>query len=76
VAVDHPMEAGLSKSDELKKIASNCVEMAEAAKDIPQKKRFERLADGWKNLAKNQAWLDGETATPVPKPHRRCRISR
>jgi hypothetical protein len=62
-----PMEAGLSKSDELKKIANNCVEMAEAAKDIPQKKRFERLADGWKTLAKSQAWLDGETDDPGPK---------
>jgi hypothetical protein len=61
------MEAGVSKSDQLKKIADNCVKMAEAAKDIPQKKRFERLADGWKTLAKSQAWLDGETDDPGPK---------
>jgi len=57
----------MSKTDELKKIADNCIEMAQAAKDLPQKKRFERLADGWKSLAQSQAWLEGEMDDPGPK---------
>jgi hypothetical protein len=57
----------MNKSDKMKKIAENCVDMAEAAKDSPKKKRLERLADGWNSLAQNQAWLDGEPNDPGPK---------
>jgi hypothetical protein len=57
----------MSRSAELKKIADNCAEIAQAAKDEPKKKRFERLAEGWQNLAQSQAWLDGETDDPGPK---------
>jgi hypothetical protein len=65
--VSIPMEAGMSRSDELKKIADNCADMAQAAKDLPKKNRLERLADGWNTLAQSQAWLDGETDDPGPK---------
>jgi hypothetical protein len=57
----------MSRTDELKKIADNCADMVEAAKDPPKKNRLERLADGWKSLAQSQAWLDGETDDPGPK---------
>jgi hypothetical protein len=57
----------MSRADELKKIADNCSDMAEAAKDLPKKNRLERLADGWKSLAQSQAWLDGETDDTGPK---------
>jgi hypothetical protein len=50
----------MAKSDELRQNADNCVELAKATKNGPLKKRLERLAQGWKNVAENQAWLDGE----------------
>ena len=62
-----PLEAGMSKSEELRKFADNCVELAEAADNGPRKKRLERLAEGWKNLAQTQAWLDGEEDPHPPK---------
>jgi hypothetical protein len=58
------METGMSRAEELKKIADNCADMAEAAKELPKKNRLERLADGYKSLAESQAWLDGETSDP------------
>jgi hypothetical protein len=57
----------MSKSDEMKNIADNCIEMAQAAKDKPKKNRLERLAAGWNSLAKSQAWLDGEIDDPGPE---------
>jgi hypothetical protein len=57
----------MSKADELKKIADNCAEMAENAKEPPKKNHLERLADGYKSLAQSQAWLDGELHAPGPK---------
>jgi hypothetical protein len=55
----------MNRSQELLKNADNCVELAKAANREPEKKRFERLAEGWKNVAEAQAWLDGE---PDPGP--------
>jgi hypothetical protein len=57
----------MSKSEELRKFADNYVELAEAADKGPRKKGLERLAEGWKNLAQTQAWLDGEEDPPPPK---------
>ena len=50
----------MKKAEDLRHHAQNCVEMAQAAKSGPDKKRFERMAEGWKTVAENQAWLDGE----------------
>ena len=58
------MEAGMSRSEDLKKIADNCVEMAEAANDHPKRKRFERLADGWKSVAQSQARREADDTGP------------
>ncbi len=57
----------MSKTEELQKIADNCADMAEAAKDLPKKNRLKRLAEGWKSLAQSQAWLDGKPDEPGPK---------
>jgi hypothetical protein len=37
--------------------------LAQAATNEPKKKRFERMAEGWKIVADNQAWLDGEDSS-------------
>jgi hypothetical protein len=57
----------MSKADELRKIADNCQELAQASEESPKKKRLERLADGWKKLAQNQAWLDGDPDPQGPQ---------
>jgi hypothetical protein len=38
--------------------ARNCEELAKDAKG-PSRERFERLADGWRDVADAQDWLDG-----------------
>jgi len=50
----------MQNSDELKKFAQNCTDLADAAHSGPNKKRFERMAEAWNDLAQSQAWLDGE----------------
>jgi hypothetical protein len=50
----------MTKTEQLLRRSEICGELAETAEDAPLKKRFERLAQGWKSLAKTQAWLDGE----------------
>ena len=54
----------MNKAEELRDRAENCAELAQAAKSEPNKKRFERMAKGWKIVADNQAWLDGEGGEP------------
>jgi hypothetical protein len=53
-------EAAMQSSDELKKFAQNCTDLADTAHSEPNKKRFERMAEAWTDLAQSQAWLDGE----------------
>jgi hypothetical protein len=60
------LEAGMSKTEQMTKIAENCLEMARQSENEPSKKRLERLAQGWSAMAKNQHWLDGEKGEPVP----------
>jgi hypothetical protein len=57
-------EAAMQSSDELKKFAQNCTDLADAAHSEPNKKRFERMAEAWNDLAQSQAWLDGEQPGP------------
>jgi hypothetical protein len=54
----------MQKTEELKDRAENCAELAKTAESEPKKKRFERMAEGWKAVAENQAWLDGEDGKP------------
>ncbi|MCW5702910.1 MAG: hypothetical protein KIT82_10030 [Bradyrhizobium sp.] len=49
-------------SDELRKNAENCELLSEAAESLPDRKRYRRMADAWRALAREQAWLDGEVA--------------
>ena len=50
----------MKKTEEFENRAENRTELAKSAESEPKKKRFERMAEGWKTVAKNQAWLDGE----------------
>jgi hypothetical protein len=54
----------MNKAEELRNRAENCAELAQAAAREPEKKRFERMAEGWNIVAENQAWLDGEDGKP------------
>lgn len=40
--------------------AENCAQLAEAATDEAQAKRYRRMAEAWLALANEQDWLDGE----------------
>ena len=53
----------MRKSDELRKNAQSCAEMAVVAEKEPSKKRYERMAEAWRSLADTQAWLDGDSPT-------------
>jgi len=57
----------MKRSNGLRKNAENCTEMAQIAETEPKKKRFERMADAWNNLADNQEWLDGDSQGPPPE---------
>ena len=57
-------EIDVNKVEELRHNADNCAELSQAAKSEPNKKRFERMAEGWNSVADNQAWLDGEDGKP------------
>jgi|1185.fasta_scaffold23817_2 hypothetical protein len=55
----------MDKTQELRKNAENCAELANNAATGPAKKRFLRMADGWNVVAENQAWLDGQADAAV-----------
>jgi hypothetical protein len=60
----------MDKPKEFRKNADTCTEIARAEENGPKKKRFERLAEGWRDLANQQAWLDGECHSERdPKGH-------
>jgi hypothetical protein len=62
-----PVEAGMTKADELRKYAENCADIARTANaNTPKQKRFTRMAEAWKSLASNEDWLDGEPEEPGP----------
>lgn len=61
------MEAGTDEADKLRKNAETCSEMAQAADSEPKKRRFERMARAWSNLADNQDWLDGGSKGTPPE---------
>ena len=50
----------MGKTEELRQNAENCQELAKITENKPQKRRYERLAEGWQSVAQTQAWLDGE----------------
>ena len=50
----------MNKCEDLRKNAENCADLAQAAESKPERRRFERLAEGWSQMAEVQAWLDGE----------------
>ena len=55
------MEEVMGKSDDLRKNAENCTELADAADFVQKKQRYERMARSWSHLAETQSWLDGES---------------
>jgi hypothetical protein len=55
----------MSEARKYLKNAENCLELADNAKDAPSRVRFQRMAQAWFSLAKEQEWLEGE----VPPIH-------
>jgi hypothetical protein len=49
----------MQKSDDLRKRAENCADLAEHATNAAEKRRLKRLSEGWQEAAQNQDWLDG-----------------
>ena len=52
----------MKQSDIFRKIADNCLQLAERAEGQPAARRFSRMAKAWTALAQEQDWLDGEIA--------------
>ncbi|TPQ38176.1 hypothetical protein C2U70_09445 [Bradyrhizobium guangdongense] len=50
----------MKQSDIFRDNADNCLQLAERADGQPAFNRFQRMADAWTALAKEQDWLDGE----------------
>ena len=59
----------MNKSEELKRNAENCADLAAATSDERSKRRYERMEQAWNSLAKSQAWLDGEKGETAPHPN-------
>jgi len=54
----------MRSAEQMRSYAQNCLELAAEAKSESERRRFERLADGWAEMAETQEWLDG---TALPK---------
>jgi hypothetical protein len=52
--------SSLTKSDQFRKNAGNCAQLADRATDAPTFNRYKRMEEAWMALAEEQAWLDGE----------------
>jgi hypothetical protein len=50
----------MQKSDDLRKNAENCADLADKAMTRPERERFKRMEKAWGNLANTQDWLDGQ----------------
>jgi hypothetical protein len=58
----------MKQSDHYLENAENCAQLAASATDEPTQRRFKRMEDAWRALAKEQDWLDGEVP-PVRVPN-------
>jgi len=52
----------MKQSENCRKNAENCLQLAERAQDKPAFKRYWRMAQAWIALAHEQDWLDGEVS--------------
>jgi hypothetical protein len=48
-----------TQSQDFLENAQNCAELAERAPDEPTHRRYKRMEEAWRALAKEQDWLDG-----------------
>lgn len=48
----------MTKADEYKRNAENCLDLVENASSLPDKARYARMARAWQDLAETQASLD------------------
>ena len=55
----------MKQSDLFRENAENCLQLAERAEGQPAFRRFSRMAEGWRALADEQDWLDGEISSFV-----------
>ncbi|MGJ5180435.1 hypothetical protein ACQR16_24710 [Bradyrhizobium oligotrophicum] len=50
----------MKEADHFRENADNCLHLAERADGEPAFRRYMRMAQGWRALALQQDWLDGE----------------
>jgi len=50
----------VKQSDTYLENAEHCAHLAEIAANEPTFRRFKRMEDAWRALAREQDWLDGE----------------
>jgi hypothetical protein len=50
----------LSKAEQLRLRGELCAEQAQLQVSEPERRRLQRLADGWRAVSEAQRWLDGE----------------
>jgi hypothetical protein len=55
----------MKQSDHFRENAENCAQLAERAPDEPAFIRYKRMEAAWRELAREQDWLDGEV---LPSP--------
>jgi hypothetical protein len=58
----------IKQSEIYRQNAENCLRLAEAAENEPERKRFKRMEAAWLALAEEQDWLDGETSANTREP--------
>jgi len=61
----------MSKAEALLLRAHECEEDAALATTKQSKRRLKQIADGWRTVSKDQAWLDGEV-TPMGNEQEFC----
>ena len=61
----------MKQSEIFRENAENCVHLAESAESEPVFNRYKRMEAGWRALADEQDWLDGEVSPVISRSHLR-----
>jgi hypothetical protein len=56
----------MKNSDRFRENADNCLHLAERTTSEASSKRYLRMAEAWRAVAKEQDWLDGEISCDEP----------
>ena len=66
-SLPHHIRPGqMMSSGHMRLNADNCSELAASATTEPERRRYQRMANAWRDLAKCQDWLDGRSPAEEP----------